>query len=586
MADDDEDLSGNPFFQALQNKYSKIYDAAAPNKYIILVPKAESLKKAKISEQLVKTHVLRLSPYLKDEYVTLAGHTVTIRDSVVATKSGFKEQRSARVLMEETFYNDDFESFRVLLVPYPLEGRVPGDYVRRIRAQTYAQTPFERRTAGDHLTFLRQAVGERGCEVLDADIGRFVDSFTRGYIMVKGFTAHAGDKVRGECELMVRRACAHVKGADRWPKSTASQARGAVMEVVMGRVHGKVWAGLCKLLEAEEALTQRVAEAARDLTPQDVGVAAGVDFDAASAARELERMERCTTPLNKLACLKSVSSRLSADNSRGGEAVGTDELLPMLVYTVLRTRGVHWHASLDLMSNFVPDEASDLNTSELDFHLANLRAAVDHVDSGRVLPPAMRDAVLRGGGAGGGGASGVAGGGGGGGAGGGGDGGHGARRRQSLSSVPVPSAGGAARVVAAPPPPRPAAGSVPVRRAPQHARTASLAAGPAGAVPMRRAGSLSSSSSAPDHRARAGSAMLSRKQRAEEQERAKQARQRLRQEHARAEQERASLRRQNAERARAAQQQQQHIMRRAPDNIPVPATLEELGRPPPANERQ
>ena len=79
MASQDEDLAANPFLQALQQNFASIYAQAAPQRYIICVPRQASLTLAKYTEDFVKTHILRLSPYFREEYVTLNEKTVTFK---------------------------------------------------------------------------------------------------------------------------------------------------------------------------------------------------------------------------------------------------------------------------------------------------------------------------------------------------------------------------------------------------------------------------------------------------------------------------------------------------------------------------
>lgn len=79
MSKGDEPLQENPFLQTLQSKFSELYDAASSNKYLILVPAKDSLGLAKLDQPFMETHILKESPYFKQEYVTLNGKTLLLR---------------------------------------------------------------------------------------------------------------------------------------------------------------------------------------------------------------------------------------------------------------------------------------------------------------------------------------------------------------------------------------------------------------------------------------------------------------------------------------------------------------------------
>ena len=78
---EEEGLLENKFFCTLQSKFSDIFAKAPKEKegYLICVPANASLTHAKFTEEFVRTHVLKVSPYFKQEYVTLNGQAVEIK---------------------------------------------------------------------------------------------------------------------------------------------------------------------------------------------------------------------------------------------------------------------------------------------------------------------------------------------------------------------------------------------------------------------------------------------------------------------------------------------------------------------------
>eukprot|EP01116_Phalansterium_solitarium_P003182 TRINITY_DN1386_c1_g6_i1.p1 TRINITY_DN1386_c1_g6~~TRINITY_DN1386_c1_g6_i1.p1 ORF type:complete len:604 (+),score=204.25 TRINITY_DN1386_c1_g6_i1:1937-3748(+) len=126
---DDEDITANPFFKALQAAWPRLHDEAARQGWIVCVPQRAAcagLGPAPYSRQLLDTHVLQPSRYFQAEFVTLNDRAVEIDSDAqcVVTKRGFDDNRRVRILFEETFYssNSGAQPFKVLCLQGPLDG--------------------------------------------------------------------------------------------------------------------------------------------------------------------------------------------------------------------------------------------------------------------------------------------------------------------------------------------------------------------------------------------------------------------------------------------------------------------------------
>ena len=88
----DDTLQANPLFQVLNNNsnYKHLLQqlthpsssATKPTQqtqHILLVPTSRSMQLIKINEEFVKTHILKPSPYFKQDFMTLNGKTVAIK---------------------------------------------------------------------------------------------------------------------------------------------------------------------------------------------------------------------------------------------------------------------------------------------------------------------------------------------------------------------------------------------------------------------------------------------------------------------------------------------------------------------------
>jgi len=107
--EDEEDVTTNPVFVTLKQKYPSLYQLVQMKSYIVCVPQTASIAET-ISEEFLK------SPYFQGTYLTLCDKSVEIENNEITTTQGFEEQRKIKVLSEELFYNAQSQGFRVLLI--------------------------------------------------------------------------------------------------------------------------------------------------------------------------------------------------------------------------------------------------------------------------------------------------------------------------------------------------------------------------------------------------------------------------------------------------------------------------------------
>ena len=92
--------------------------------------------------------------------MTLNQKTVAKENGQLVTKNGFYKRRAVAVLLEELYYDDDFESFKVVHLNFPLEGKVPLEYVQKMQKAVGSNVALERRSVSAHGKALAEAIGE------------------------------------------------------------------------------------------------------------------------------------------------------------------------------------------------------------------------------------------------------------------------------------------------------------------------------------------------------------------------------------------------------------------------------------------
>ena len=121
----EDDLQENPLFQMFQN--SEHFSNAADGKYVVVVPSKGALEMIKLNREFLLTHILKPSPFFVKEYVTLTDSIVAFEDSKLVIRNTVVP-RTVKILCEELYYDDNFNSFKILKVQLPLIGRVSRAY--------------------------------------------------------------------------------------------------------------------------------------------------------------------------------------------------------------------------------------------------------------------------------------------------------------------------------------------------------------------------------------------------------------------------------------------------------------------------
>ena len=124
----DEDLSENAFLRTLQTKHARLWAQATEQLCTVCVPCAPSLDGLAMTIDELEAHLL-VRPKggggaASDEYRTLNNKMVRLERAHVKTLAAFRAPRRLRILFEETYYNAQNQSYRVLCIEGPLEGGV------------------------------------------------------------------------------------------------------------------------------------------------------------------------------------------------------------------------------------------------------------------------------------------------------------------------------------------------------------------------------------------------------------------------------------------------------------------------------
>uniref|UniRef100_A0A8C2XSH5 VPS9 domain-containing protein n=1 Tax=Capra hircus TaxID=9925 RepID=A0A8C2XSH5_CAPHI len=353
MALYDEDLLKNPFYLALQKWRPDLCNKVAQAHGIVLVPCKGSLSTRIQSSCHFESYIL--IP-VEEHFQTLDGKDVFIQGNRIKLGAGFACLLSVPILFEETFYNEKEESFSILCIAHPLEKRESSE------EPSTSSDSFPLKTIED----VREFLG-RHAERFDRNIASFQRTFR-------------------ECERKSLRH--HIKVLAK-QEAQMNLMKQAVEMYVQHDIYDLIFKYVGTMEAAEDAAFNKITRSLQDLQQKDIGVKPEFSFNIPRAKRELAQLNRCTSPQQKLACLRKVVQLITQSPSQrvNLETMCADDLLSVLLYLLVKTEIPNWMANLSYIKNF---RFSSSAKDELGYCLTSIEAAIEYIRQGSLSVKPVR----------------------------------------------------------------------------------------------------------------------------------------------------------------------------------------------------
>uniref|UniRef100_A0A8D1NUG0 Ankyrin repeat domain 27 n=1 Tax=Sus scrofa TaxID=9823 RepID=A0A8D1NUG0_PIG len=372
MALYDEDLLKNPFYLALQKWRPDLCNKVAQAHGIVLVPCKGSLASSIQSTCQFESYVL--IP-VEEHFQTLNGKDVFIQGNRIKLGTGFACLLSVPILFEETFYNEKEESFSILCIAHPLEKRESSE------EPSTSSDPFSLKTIED----VREFLG-RHAERFDRNIASFQRTFRE---CERKSLRHHIDSVNAlytKCLQQLLRD-SHLKVLAK-QEAQMNLMKQAVEMYVQHDIYDLVFKYVGTMEASEDAAFNKITRSLQDLQQKDIGVKPEFSFNIPRAKRELAQLNRCSSPQQKLACLRKVVQLITQSPSQrvNLETMCADDLLSVLLYLLVKTEIPNWMANLSYIKNF---RFSSSAKDELGYCLTSIEAAIEYIRQGSlsVKPP-------------------------------------------------------------------------------------------------------------------------------------------------------------------------------------------------------
>ncbi|XP_021396597.2 ankyrin repeat domain-containing protein 27 isoform X4 [Lonchura striata] len=134
---------------------------------------------------------------------------------------------------------------------------------------------------------------------------------------------------------------------------------------------------------SEDADFNKITRSLQDLQQKDIGVKPEFSFNIPRAKRELGQLNKCTSPQQKLLCLRKVVQIIMQSPSQrvNMETMCADDLLSVLLYLLVKTEIPNWMANLSYIKNF---RLCSSVKDELGYCLTSIEAAIEYIRQGNL----------------------------------------------------------------------------------------------------------------------------------------------------------------------------------------------------------
>ncbi|XP_054320643.1 ankyrin repeat domain-containing protein 27 isoform X1 [Pongo pygmaeus] len=365
MALYDEDLLKNPFYLALQKWRPDLCSKVAQIHGIVLVPCKGSLSSSIQSTCQFESYIL--IP-VEEHFQTLNGKDVFIQGNRIKLGAGFTCLLSVPILFEETFYNEKEESFSILCIAHPLEKRESSE------EPLAPSDPFSLKTIED----VREFLG-RHSERFDRNIASFHRTFRECERKSLRHHIDSANALYTKCLQQLLRD-SHLKMLAK-QEAQMNLMKQAVEIYVHHEIYDLIFKYVGTMEASEDAAFNKITRSLQDLQQKDIGVKPEFSFNIPRAKRELAQLNKCTSPQQKLVCLRKVVQLITQSPSQrvNLETMCADDLLSVLLYLLVKTEIPNWMANLSYIKNF---RFSSSAKDELGYCLTSFEAAIEYIRQG------------------------------------------------------------------------------------------------------------------------------------------------------------------------------------------------------------
>ncbi|XP_051548331.1 ankyrin repeat domain-containing protein 27-like isoform X2 [Myxocyprinus asiaticus] len=362
MALYDENILKNPFYLHLEKLRPDLLNRVAELHGIILVPCRGSLRVGSITAAQFDGYVIQPA---EQGYQTLDGKEVSIENNQVRLASGSLNPILVSILFEETFYNEKEQAYSVLCIARPLDSDHSPEELSSVSAPYYLK----------NIDDVREFLGHHA-EKLVKYVATFCRSFKEQERKGLRYQIDSVNTLYTKCLQCLLKDSHLLFSREEIQMTLVKQ---AVEMYIHHGIYDLLFSFVGTLEASRDASFNKRTRSLEDLRQKDLGVKSEFSVNIPRAKRELSQLNICTSPQQKLLCLRKVIyTVMQSPRNRDTvniEAVCADDLLPVILYLLIKTEIPNWMANLSYIKNFHFFNSIE---DDLSYCLASFEAAVEH----------------------------------------------------------------------------------------------------------------------------------------------------------------------------------------------------------------
>ncbi|XP_043465025.1 ankyrin repeat domain-containing protein 27-like [Leptopilina heterotoma] len=365
----DENLSENPFFQELQTEHRSTFEKAINEGWIICVPRCGSFTRGSLLEDDFLSHILIPNEEKPGtSFHTLTGREVKLCNRVLTIEYDISKPCSLHMLFEETFYTENLHKYVIWCIDHPLEQGAG--------------------TSRDHVpvvTNLRESKDLLWTEVLNKTVLQDLDAEIEEFSRSQDDLDHKPLHLQRDlvASLYAKSLRVLLKDTRLRERTTGSRyflqtIKIAAETYILHSLRNILPQSISTSTAFEDANLNKIIKNLHELQLKDLGVRSDLCDGVSRGKLELSRLDIFNTVLGKIGCLRRAIKFIS----QGETSVSSDDLLPVLIFLVIKSGLPNWMAQITFMKHFRFSANSVYEADEAGFLITSLEAAVEHVKSG------------------------------------------------------------------------------------------------------------------------------------------------------------------------------------------------------------
>ncbi|XP_077294892.1 ankyrin repeat domain-containing protein 27-like [Arctopsyche grandis] len=376
----DEDISKNAFLIELQSEQPDILHNCISNGWILCVPRIGSLDGFVFTLNDFLSHILVPDDELpKTHFFSLTEKSINVKNKLLSVETNDAElPLEVHILFEETFYTEDNLKYKVWCIEEPLYRSYKS---RQCIASSYTTLV----TLRDCIDFLwTESAGREVLETLDHHIKCFKQKFSNSETSLSALR----DKISAlytNC-LQVAFRNKRLKERSRTCQNVMGSVKLAVETYMHHGIYKEVFGNVSTCTAYEDSNLNKIIRNLADVQLRDLEIDSKFAYCIPSAKQRLSQIQSFSTVLGKVNCIKNTIDALNKTNGDSSASfLTTDELLPIVIFLVIKSGLPNWHAHLNFMKHFRFSINYNLQLDEISYLISTLEAVIEHIKSGVLI---------------------------------------------------------------------------------------------------------------------------------------------------------------------------------------------------------